>query len=69
MTALVCHRCGRVFRTAIGLGVHLAHLRKAKAQRHAERLCPDRRSVEERRAADMQKLRLKTALGLLGRHP
>ncbi len=67
--ANTCHRCGRKFSTPQGLGLHFSHLRKAFGQMRAERICPDLRGAEERRAADMQRIRLKTKLGLLGKHP
>lgn len=66
--ANTCHRCGRKFSTPQGLGLHFSHFRKSRASR-AERICPDLRGAEERRAADMQRIRLKTKMGLLGRHP
>lgn len=66
---MTCHRCGKEFQTPQGLGVHLSHLRKATAKGRAERICPDRRSDEEAREAALLRIRLKTKLGLLGRHP
>ncbi len=60
-----CPRCGKEFSTAIGLGVHMSHMRKAIAKGRQNRICPDRRTDEEARELAMLQIRLKSKLGLL----
>ncbi len=64
----ICLRCHRTFASEQSLAQHMRHAREGgKARR--DRLCPDKRTAEEAREIDLIKIRLKTTLGLLGRHP
>lgn len=64
-----CPRCLVEFKNYRSLGQHQRAARRTHAMGHADRVCPDRRTVEETRAAQLQRVRLLGKLGLMGRHP
>lgn len=68
MKGRTCHRCGREFPSAASLGQHDRHRREAKAKGRENRICPDRRTDEEAREAALLRIRVKSKLGLLGKH-